>query len=92
MSRTDKGRASNSTAEIYDEFYVPAVFEQWADSVADAAQIGTGQRVLEVASGTGALARSIAKRVGESGSVVGFDKSPEMLAVARRKHLKRAIL
>jgi SAM-dependent methyltransferase len=52
--------------------------------VADAAGVGPGQRVLDVACGTGALARTVATRVGAAGSVLGLDANPEMLAVARR--------
>jgi ubiquinone/menaquinone biosynthesis C-methylase UbiE len=79
--------ASNtrSPAEIYDLQFVPALFRPWAGVVADAARIGAGSRVLDVACGTGALACVAADRVGPGGSVVGLDVNPEMLAVARRK-------
>jgi SAM-dependent methyltransferase len=53
--------------------------------VADAANIGRGDRVLDVACGTGILARHVAARVGTEGSVVGLDINPVMLEVARRK-------
>jgi SAM-dependent methyltransferase len=72
-------------AQIYDEQFVPALFQQWAGVVADAAALGPGQRVLDVACGTGVLACAAAERVGAAGSVVGLDANPEMLAVARRK-------
>jgi SAM-dependent methyltransferase len=44
-----------------------------------------GDRVLDVACGTGALTLAAAERVDRIGSVVGLDANPEMLAVARRK-------
>ena len=78
-------RDSRSPAEIYDEQFVPALFRPWAGVVADAAHVGPGQRVLDVACGTGVLACVAAERVGASGSVVGLDANPQMLAVARRK-------
>jgi SAM-dependent methyltransferase len=53
--------------------------------VADAAAIEPGQRALDVACGTGVLAREVASRVGRAGSVVGLDANPGMLAVARRR-------
>lgn len=74
-----------SPAEVYDEFFVPAVFQQWGEIVAEAAGIDTGARVLDVACGTGALACAAVHRVGQGGSVVGLDLNDEMLAVARRK-------
>jgi ubiquinone/menaquinone biosynthesis C-methylase UbiE len=43
--------------------------------VADAAAIAPGQRVLDVACGTGVLAREAASRVGKAGSVAGLDAS-----------------
>jgi ubiquinone/menaquinone biosynthesis C-methylase UbiE len=74
-----------SPAEIYDEFFVPALFAQWGPVVATAARIASGDRVLDVACGTGALTLAVAERVGPDGSVVGLDANPQMLAVARRK-------
>jgi ubiquinone/menaquinone biosynthesis C-methylase UbiE len=72
-------------AEVYDEQFVPALFAPWGPVVAAAAGIGPGDRVLDVACGTGALTLAVAERVGPEGSVVGLDANPEMLAVARRK-------
>ena len=45
----------------------------------------TGQRVLDVACGTGILARAAAKRVGANGAVIGLDVNDGMLAVAAKK-------
>jgi SAM-dependent methyltransferase len=72
-------------AQIYDEQFVPALFRPWSSVVADAAGIARGQRVLDVACGTGVLACTVAERVGPHGAVVGLDANPQMLAVARRK-------
>lgn len=72
-------------AEVYDTFFVPALFAQWGPVVAAAADVQRGDRVLDVACGTGALTLAAAERVGPAGSVVGLDANPEMLAVARRK-------
>jgi ubiquinone/menaquinone biosynthesis C-methylase UbiE len=74
-----------SPAEVYDEFFVPALFQQWGPVVAAAAGVMSGDRVLDIACGTGALALAVANRVGPNGSVVGLDPNPQMLAVARRK-------
>ncbi|MGE0820587.1 MAG: methyltransferase domain-containing protein [Candidatus Binatia bacterium] len=85
MSDTTRGQVTASAAEVYDEFYLPALFQEWAPRVADAAQIQPGQRILDVACGTGVVARTLAERVGPSGSVVGLDINDGMLAVAQRK-------
>ena len=74
-----------SAAQIYEELFVPALFGQWGSVVARAARLGPGERVLDVACGTGVLAMAAAELVGAKGSVVGLDASGDMLAVARRK-------
>jgi SAM-dependent methyltransferase len=85
MSDRNATPDQRSPAEIYDEQFVPALFRPWSGVVADAARVGPGQRVLDVACGTGVLACTAAERVGARGSVVGLDANPQMLAVARRK-------
>lgn len=77
-------QAQIDAAYAYEALFVPALFGQWAAKVADAAQLKSGQRVLDVASGTGILAREIASRTGSLGRVVGIDPSPGMNAVARK--------
>jgi SAM-dependent methyltransferase len=77
-------RQQLEAAAIYEEFFVPALFHQWAPRMADAAGITPGQHVLDVACGTGVLARTIAERVKPGGSVVGLDPNPGMLVVAAR--------
>jgi SAM-dependent methyltransferase len=78
--------APRSPAEVYEEQFVPALFSQWGPVVCDAAGIRPGQRVLDVACGTGALTAAVADRVGPDGRVTGLDANPEMLEVARRQH------
>ncbi|MBB3192472.1 methyltransferase domain-containing protein [Halomonas cerina] len=78
-------RVSDSPAEVYEERFVPALFQQWSGVLADMSAIGPGQRVLDVACGTGVAARAAAERVGPRGSVVGLDPNLDMLMVARRK-------
>lgn len=73
-----------ATADAYERLLVPAIFEHWTDRVADAAGVAPGQRVLDVACGTGVLARAAARRVEPGGSVAGVDLNPGMLAVAQR--------
>ena len=85
MSDEALGQVSRSAAQIYDEFFVPALFQEWASRVAQAAAIRPGHRVLDVACGTGALTREIAARVAPGGSVVGLDPNAGMLEMARRR-------
>jgi SAM-dependent methyltransferase len=85
MSSSERGQVTRSAAEVYEEFFVPALFQEWASRVADIARIQPGQRVLDVACGTGVLARESLSRVGPSGSVTGLDLNEGMLDVAKRK-------
>jgi SAM-dependent methyltransferase len=73
----------NRISDIYlreiDRRFVPVV-----DALVELAALRTGERVLDLGTGTGAVAQRAAGIVGPSGRVVGVDISPEMLALARR--------
>jgi SAM-dependent methyltransferase len=73
-----------AAASAYDGTLVPALMREWAPRVLAAAAVGPGHRVLDVACGTGVLARAAADAVAPTGSVVGLDLDCGMLAVARR--------
>jgi demethylmenaquinone methyltransferase/2-methoxy-6-polyprenyl-1,4-benzoquinol methylase len=75
-------------ARIYDvmnSVMTAGLHHQWRRRAADLAAVGPGDRVLDVATGTGDLAIELASRVGPTGEVVGSDFSEEMLARARHK-------
>lgn len=84
MNAVSDGQISSNAAEVYDTFFVPAIFAEWAPRMTDAAGLKPGQKVLDVACGTGLFAREALLRVGSSGTVSGLDCNPDMLAVARR--------
>ena len=73
-----------AAASAYEGLHVPALFEQWAPRVAEAAGVREGDRVLDVACGTGILARELARRLGAR-AVSAVDCNPAMLAVARER-------
>lgn len=79
------GQVTKPAAEIYDEFFVPALFGAWAGPLCDAVGIAPGSAVLDVACGTGATTREAARRTGPSGRIVGLDRNPGMLYVARNR-------
>ena len=83
MSKTQLQEQS-AAATAYEDLFVPAIFQQWAPLVVRAANVQSGQRVLDVACGTGVLAREAALRVGSSGHIAGLDITPGMLEVAKR--------
>src|SRR5215469_3180498 len=59
--------------EIYERGLVPAVFAPWAALFIEQAKLQPGERVLDVACGTGVVARQAAHHVGPTGKVIGLD-------------------
>ena len=70
-------------AEMYEDYFVPAMFLPWATILLGRATPQPGERVLDVACGTGIVARQAAPLVGAGGRVVALDMNPAMLNVAR---------
>jgi ubiquinone/menaquinone biosynthesis C-methylase UbiE len=70
-------------AENYERFFVPAIGEPLARDLVARAALRPGERVLDVACGTGIVARLAARDVGTDGAVAGLDVNPGMLAAAR---------
>ncbi|MBA2439782.1 MAG: class I SAM-dependent methyltransferase [Thermoleophilaceae bacterium] len=58
---------------------------RWRERAVDLAGVSPGDRALDVATGTGDLARELGRRVGPEGEVVGLDFSESMLEIARAK-------
>jgi len=85
MGDNETGQVSDEAARIYEEFYLPALFAEWPPLVAKAAQIRKGDRVIDVACGTGALAIAVSEYVGPEGATVGIDVNDAMLDIARSK-------
>ena len=84
MNSTDTFQLSLETAETYEAAFVPSLFAHLAPHLVDAAEVTSGDRVLDVACGTGIVARTAADRAGPTGRVVGLDLNEAMLTVARR--------
>jgi ubiquinone/menaquinone biosynthesis C-methylase UbiE len=77
-------RLSAAAAERYEAQFVPALFAEWAPRLTDLAGVAPGQAVLDVACGTGIVARTVADLQRGNGRVVGLDLNAAMLDVARR--------
>jgi demethylmenaquinone methyltransferase / 2-methoxy-6-polyprenyl-1,4-benzoquinol methylase len=71
--------------DLLNSVMTAGLHHQWRRRAVDLTGVGPGDRVLDVATGTGDLAIELAKRVGPSGEVIGSDFSEGMLALARKK-------
>jgi ubiquinone/menaquinone biosynthesis C-methylase UbiE len=83
MTQQGQWQVAGSAPEVYERELVPAVFGVWAPILVELAQPRPGERVVDVACGTGIVARIAATRVGPTGALVGVDLNPGMLDVAR---------
>src|SRR5262245_45406857 len=72
-----------SFPERYEQWLVGSLFRPWAELTLDEVKLSSGDHVLDIACGTGIVARVAKERLGDAGYVVGVDVSPDMLAVAR---------
>jgi ubiquinone/menaquinone biosynthesis C-methylase UbiE len=86
----ERWQLEGASAELYERHLVPAMTLPWAVDLVERVGVRRGDRVLDVACGTGAVARVAAERVGDSGRVAGLDVNRGMLAVARSLQPARA--
>ena len=84
MTSTDKWSLSGAGPETYEQYQVPSTFEPLAHMLLERVGLSAGQRVLDVACGTGIVARLAAQQLGADGQVVGVDFNQAMLDVAQK--------
>ncbi|MDU8910013.1 class I SAM-dependent methyltransferase [Aestuariicoccus sp. MJ-SS9] len=83
MDSNTEWQVSGNAAQRYEEHLVPVIFVPWAEHLIGRAGLRDGQAVLDIACGTGIVARMAADKVGSGGRVAGVDLNAGMLAVAR---------
>jgi ubiquinone/menaquinone biosynthesis C-methylase UbiE len=74
---------NSSAAAIYEEQKVPAIFSPLAETTLDAVPLFGDDSVLDVACGTGIVARKARERAGPSARIVGVDLNDGMIGAAR---------
>src|SRR5512139_1418566 len=81
--RVTQFQLQGNAAERYERWVVPFVGWPMVLPLLDLADLRAGERVLDLATGTGMLARLAARRVTPGGAVTGLDLNDEMLKAAR---------
>jgi len=79
----EEWQVEGDAAELFQRYIVPLITSQWAEDLVERLAPEHGERVLDIACGTGVVAQRAAARMG-GGIVVGLDLNPAMLAVAKR--------
>jgi SAM-dependent methyltransferase len=79
----EQWQLSGTAPELYQRHLVPAMTAIWAADLVDRAAVRPGEQMLDLACGTGTVARVAAERAGSTGQITALDINPGMLAVAR---------
>jgi ubiquinone/menaquinone biosynthesis C-methylase UbiE len=86
MENTEKSfpwQMKTDGPEIYEKYIVPTWMADWAPDLIGAGGVVPGSRVLDVACGTGIVARKAAGLVGPGGRIAAIDLTEGILRVAR---------
>ncbi len=83
MSSVSYRHFTGTAAENYQRDFVPAIATPVSREFLRAADLQPGERVLDVACGTGLISRLASERVGAGGTVTGIDIAADMIDVAK---------
>ena len=83
MNTEGQWQLAGNAAERYERVLVPVIFAPWAADLVELAGLRRREHLLDVACGTGVVARLAAQQVGAAGHVTGLDLNQGMVAVAR---------
>jgi ubiquinone/menaquinone biosynthesis C-methylase UbiE len=86
MSAHEHWQMDASAPELYERYLVPAITSVWANDLLDRIAPNPGESVVDIACGTGVVAR-LAQQRGHAARLVGLDLNTAMLAVARSKSI-----
>jgi ubiquinone/menaquinone biosynthesis C-methylase UbiE len=78
-------RLSREFPEIYERILVPCLFRPWALDLLERVPLAQDDRVLDVACGTGIVARLAREQLGAGSQIAGVDVNPEMIAATRSR-------
>jgi methylase of polypeptide subunit release factors len=76
VSASSQWQFVGNVPENYERYLVPSIFAPWALDLVEVAALRPRERVLDIACGTGIVARTAARRLSDAATVVGLDLSP----------------
>lgn len=85
MTGKNEFHLTDSAAENYERQKVPAIFAPMAEATLNAISLPGTASVLDVACGTGAVARALARRLTQPSRIAGIDLNPAMIEIAKRR-------
>ena len=84
MAEQETWQLGGNAAQVYEEQKVPSLFRPLAELTLQHVDVHEGDRVIDLACGTGILGRLAAEKAGRSGSVVGVDLNAGIIEEAKR--------
>ncbi|MEM7374599.1 MAG: class I SAM-dependent methyltransferase [Bacteroidota bacterium] len=86
MSKSEKFNFGNdSVAKAYDSILVPVLFEAWAKSLMQTHPPVPGNKVLDLACGTGVVTKELVQHLPPDGRVIALDINTQMLDLAKTR-------
>jgi len=84
MNEPEQPSLQGSQADIYERYLLPGMrFDTWAVDLLRAVSFQPGEQLLDVACGTGIVARTAAQQSGTGRNLIGLDLNSGMLAMAQ---------
>lgn len=83
MVEVERYQLSGDAAQRYEQGTIPTTMKFHTEAVFEKVPLHAGERVLEVACGTGIVSRIAVERFPNIDSIVGVDLNPNMLDIAR---------
>ncbi len=76
---------TGTVPEYYDKFFVPIIFEEYAQDLAERISVPEGGKVLEIASGTGVATKQVRDKLAQNIDMIATDLNQSMLDIAKAK-------
>jgi ubiquinone/menaquinone biosynthesis C-methylase UbiE len=79
ITEVESWQIAGDSPAAYEEYLVPGFFKPWAETLVQLSSPSPGSTILDVACGTGIVARTAAAKTGSDARVIGLDINPQML-------------